>query len=88
MSKEINPTCLTCDYFSQCNRTFEYKGTEYVAKEQAFLRMKCLNSVQEICRDCTLFHEKRCAAWQTVNGKIYSVEVLTNCPKKVTGEMN
>lgn len=82
MSNVINSTCLGCDYKDQCNRTFEYKDETYVAKEQEFLIMKCQNIVQDICRDCILFREKRCASWMILNGKVHNLNVLEVCPKK------
>ena len=82
MSKVTNLTCMGCDYSDQCNRTFEYKGEKYVAKEQDFLNMKCQNVVQDICRDCHLFREKRCASWMVVNGKIHNSDILESCDKK------
>ena len=82
MSNQVNPVCSTCDYFSQCNRTFTYKDEEFVAKEQTFLKMKCQNVVQDICRDCVLFRERRCASWKMVNGKVHNESILEYCPKK------
>lgn len=82
MSTVKNITCLSCDYSDQCSRTFEYKDETHVAKEQDFLKMKCQNTVQDICRDCHLFQEKRCASWVTVNGKLYNSVVLETCDKK------
>lgn len=86
MSNINNPTCIGCDYKEQCNRTFEYQDKSYVAKEQDFLIMKCQNIVQDICRDCLLFQEKRCASWMIVNGKVHNTNVLEVCSKKETVE--
>lgn len=71
---------------NDCRRTFEFQGTTYKAKEQQFLRMKCLNVVQDICRDCILFQDKKCAAWKIVNGKVKMGGSLLSCPKKIIKE--
>ncbi|MGM7682840.1 hypothetical protein ACSVDA_11870 [Cytobacillus sp. Hm23] len=79
----LNSTCKTCDYKKQCTKTFEYAGKVHVAKEQIFLRMKCKNVIQDICRDCQLFHEKKCAAWKVINGENINGKKLETCPKKI-----
>jgi hypothetical protein len=85
---QTNPTCANCDYFNACNKKLifstENNGEVHVtAKNQVHVKMKCLNVVQDVCRDCQLFIDRKCASWKILNGKEYSKGTLRLCPKKV-----
>lgn len=83
-----NPGCASCDYFTTCGKQLiitdaQGNETKILAKNQDQLRMKCVNKVQDICRDCVFFKEKKCASWKVLNGEVKNRGTLSNCPKKV-----
>jgi hypothetical protein len=83
-----NPVCSLCDYAHACSRKLTFKlasGEEktVLAKEQAYQKMRCQNIVDDICKDCALFHEQRCASWKVLNGKQKKKGTLNRCPAKV-----
>lgn len=82
-----NPGCASCDYFYGCNRTLIFKQGDRSVKIQANaqekVRMSCVNQVQEICKDCMLFSQQRCASWKVINGKEKQRGSLSICPQKI-----
>ena len=79
-----NPGCAACDFKEACQRKLRFGEETFLAKEQDAVRMRCTNTVQDICRDCRWFHEKRCASWKVLNGKIKNKGTLSKCPSKVS----
>ncbi len=78
-----NISCKSCDYQELCHKKVIGGGKRVLAKEQTEIPMKCLNIVQDICRDCQRFIDKKCASWAVLNGEKVR-GTLINCPKKVT----
>lgn len=77
----VNPVCLSCDYSSSCHKKVGGK----LIKVQDKKLPSCLNRVQDICRDCQLFIDKRCASWKVLNGRTINGGNLIECPKKTKG---
>lgn len=83
---KTNTGCASCDFLEGCSKKLLSKSADIsvLAKEQQQLKMRCVNIVQDICRDCVFYARKKCASWKVVNGKEKSRGNLTSCPKKVS----
>jgi hypothetical protein len=84
MTEMNNPTCSSCDYVEACHKRILRDGADpvYVKNQRDYIP-ECLCKVQDICKDCQLFAARRCAAWQTLNGKLKTRGAMTSCPKKI-----
>jgi len=78
----MNPTCLSCDYINDCSKTIKINNESVLAKKQTYVFMNCLYVVEDLCRDCKLFKEKKCASWYITKGKKKNGK-LVSCPKRV-----
>lgn len=81
----MNNGCASCDYRPGCHKKLVAGGKKVLAKEQDELNMACVNIVQDICRDCRWFINKKCASWLILNGERVAGR-LAVCPKKIKGE--
>ncbi|MEC0276932.1 hypothetical protein [Peribacillus frigoritolerans] len=84
MNQQTNLGCAVCDFFSGCSKRLlsESENINMLAKEQEQIKMHCVNIVQDICRDCVFFEQKKCASWKVLNGKEKSKGNLSTCPKR------
>ncbi len=80
----MNINCQRCDYRSGCHKKIIISADrQYLAKEQNHFNMKCVNIVQDVCRDCLRFQAHQCAAWKVLNGQDQGLK-LVRCPKKIS----